>query len=180
MWTDVTASQKKNKAKTTMHQKKFVPTCAFCKQLGKEYHGHMMRNNDGVIVCPILLNNECRYCHEKGHTPKYCPVLQNKQKNAVPYTKNYKNDELQESEVQTNPIFKNKMWVTAVMKETINMNTLNPPEETVRAYKATLQAETPPVETSAPVIKKRKPRPKLWSEWESDEEYYDGFDNDEE
>jgi len=180
MWTEVAASQKKNKAKTSMHQKKFVPTCSFCKQLGKEYHGHMMRNNDGVIVCPILLNNECRYCHEKGHTPKYCPVLQNKQKNAVPYTKNYKNDEIQESEIPPKPIIENKMWVAAVIKETFNMNTMTPLEETVRAYKATLQAETQQVETTTPITKKRKPKPKLWSEWESDEEYDDGFEDDEE
>lgn len=30
-------------------------------------------------MCPMLLAQECNYCHEKGHTPKYCPKLKAKQ-----------------------------------------------------------------------------------------------------
>lgn len=160
MWTEVSSarSSRKNSAKTTMHQKKFIPTCAFCKQLGKEYKGHMMRNPDGVVVCPQLLNNECRYCHEKGHTPKYCPVLQAKDKRILPNT---------EETVFKCPPVEEKIWVTAVMENTVNMQTLTPAEETIQSaieqYKKDTEKE----------VKKKKARPKLWSQWESDEEYED-------
>lgn len=52
------------------------PFCNVCKAAGKEYNNHFTRSKpgpDGVIVCPHLLSIECGYCHEKGHTPKYCP-----------------------------------------------------------------------------------------------------------
>jgi hypothetical protein len=52
--------------------------CKVCKDAGKsenEFTSHFTRSKpgpDGVLVCPYLLSIECRYCHEKGHTPKYC------------------------------------------------------------------------------------------------------------
>ena len=58
--------------------------CKVCKDAGKsekEYTSHFTRSKpgqDGVLVCPYLLSIECRYCHEKGHTPKYCKkVMEN-------------------------------------------------------------------------------------------------------
>jgi hypothetical protein len=48
-------------------------------QAGKpksEYSTHYTMSEPGprgVVVCPYLLSLECRYCHELGHTPKYCP-----------------------------------------------------------------------------------------------------------
>lgn len=55
-----------------------TPFCKICKDAGKsekEYTSHYTHSKpgpDGVIVCPYLLSIECRYCHEFGHTPKYC------------------------------------------------------------------------------------------------------------
>jgi len=55
------------------------PECKVCKDAGKteaEYTSHWLRDKpgpDGVVICPTLLNNECRYCHEKGHFPSTCP-----------------------------------------------------------------------------------------------------------
>jgi len=55
------------------------PECKVCKDAGKteaEYSSHWLRDKpgpDGVVICPTLLNNECRYCHEKGHFPSTCP-----------------------------------------------------------------------------------------------------------
>lgn len=60
-----------------------MPFCPVCKAAGKsqeEYTSHFVKDRPGgTVVCPILLNQECSYCHEKGHTPKYCPKLKAKQ-----------------------------------------------------------------------------------------------------
>lgn len=53
--------------------------CKVCKDAGKsaeEYGSHWPKGNDGVTVCPTLLSQECRYCHQAGHTVKYCKALE--------------------------------------------------------------------------------------------------------
>lgn len=63
-----------------------TPFCPCCKSAGKsetEYTSHFVKDKpgpDGVVVCPTLLGQECKYCHEKGHTPKFCPKLANRGK----------------------------------------------------------------------------------------------------
>lgn len=55
------------------------PCCKVCKDAGKsaqEYGSHWPKDNDGTTVCPTLLSQECRYCHQAGHTVKYCKVLE--------------------------------------------------------------------------------------------------------
>jgi hypothetical protein len=39
------------------------------------YSSHSVKQN-GVVVCPTLLAQECRYCHKKGHTVKFCATLE--------------------------------------------------------------------------------------------------------
>lgn len=59
-----------------------MPYCKLCKDAGKPrtvWAGHEVRGRDGKLRCPTLANMECRYCHEKGHTPKYCKKLLNRQ-----------------------------------------------------------------------------------------------------
>ena len=44
-------------------------------------HGHSIRDftkKNKPITCPQLLSISCGYCHEKGHTVKYCDILKNK------------------------------------------------------------------------------------------------------
>ena len=63
---------------STKRYKKF---CKFCCDSGKSeevFTSHFLReskNVDAKIVCPTLLAMECRYCHENGHTVRYCPKL---------------------------------------------------------------------------------------------------------
>lgn len=63
------------------------PFCKVCHDAGKpesEYTSHFVRSDLGPkakVVCPTLLNLECRFCFEKGHTVSFCSVLK-KQKNA--------------------------------------------------------------------------------------------------
>ena len=51
--------------------------CKICSDSGKsssDVHSHNVRER-GRVVCPTLLSTECRYCKEKGHTPKFCKKL---------------------------------------------------------------------------------------------------------
>ena len=58
------------------------PYCKVCHDAGKcieDYTSHWVKTKpgpDGVVVCPTLLAQECRYCHEQGHTPSCCKKLE--------------------------------------------------------------------------------------------------------
>lgn len=67
--------------------------CKVCHDAGRprhEYTSHFVKDKkgpDGKVVCPLLLNQECRYCHEKGHTPKQCPLIKAKEAKRREYQK---------------------------------------------------------------------------------------------
>ena len=56
--------------------------CSFCSNKGiSGPHGHSIRDftkKDKPITCPELLSITCNYCHENGHTVKYCDGLKAK------------------------------------------------------------------------------------------------------
>lgn len=55
-----------------------VLSCKVCMDANKPksvYSSHRVKQN-GVVVCPTLLSQECKYCHKKGHTVKFCSVLE--------------------------------------------------------------------------------------------------------
>lgn len=57
------------------------PCCKVCKDAGKPesvFSTHWPKDAKGNTVCPTLLDQECRFCHEKGHTVKYCKELAKK------------------------------------------------------------------------------------------------------
>ena len=68
-----------NKNSTKIDSKKY---CKVCHDAGKseiEYLSHFIRESrdpNSKIVCPTLLSLECRYCSNKGHTIKYCKILE--------------------------------------------------------------------------------------------------------
>ena len=55
--------------------------CVFCRSAGKPesvWSSHWVKDapgSKGKVICRALLANECGYCHEIGHTPKFCPKL---------------------------------------------------------------------------------------------------------
>jgi hypothetical protein len=54
-----------------------VPYCKVCQDAGKpqsEYTSHWVKDLTGKTTCPTLLNTECRYCYNLGHTAKFCDV----------------------------------------------------------------------------------------------------------
>lgn len=72
----IVVSEKTNKKTSDEAKKPFCKVCYDAKQTG--YDTHYLRSGDNV-VCPYLLSLECGYCHNKGHTVKYCSVLKGNQ-----------------------------------------------------------------------------------------------------
>jgi hypothetical protein len=64
------------------------PFCKVCHDAGKpesDYTSHHVRSlpdkqGNSKILCPTLLNTECRFCYDLGHTAKFCPVIAAKKK----------------------------------------------------------------------------------------------------
>jgi hypothetical protein len=59
--------------------------CYDAKKTEKEYTSHSVKSYDRLTgemntTCPTLLSQECRYCHEVGHTAKYCKELAERKK----------------------------------------------------------------------------------------------------
>ena len=55
------------------------PCCKVCKDAGKteaEFSSHWPKDAAGNTICPTLLEQDCRYCGEAGHTVKYCKRLE--------------------------------------------------------------------------------------------------------
>jgi len=56
-----------------------TPFCKVCRDAGrpeKEYTSHYVKDQpgpQGKVICPTLLNQACRICHNTGHTSSYCP-----------------------------------------------------------------------------------------------------------
>jgi len=56
-----------------------TPYCKVCYDAGrpeKEYTSHYVKDQpgpNGKVICPTLLNQACRICHNNGHTSSYCP-----------------------------------------------------------------------------------------------------------
>jgi hypothetical protein len=66
------------------------PFCKVCRDAGKceeVYTSHNVRDRDGNTICITLLNQECRFCFQTGHTVKFCPVLKEREETKEKYAK---------------------------------------------------------------------------------------------
>jgi hypothetical protein len=74
--------QSTGKQQSTKQQQSTKPYCKVCFDAGKstaEYTSHYVRDRPGgVVVCPTLLTQCCKYCKKPGHTPSQCPELEGK------------------------------------------------------------------------------------------------------
>lgn len=95
--------------------KKYCKVCHDAGKSEKEYTSHFIRENRdplSKVVCPTLLSLECRYCSRKGHTVKYCKILE---KDKIAEARqiqsqsqsNYKKPKSEEKYKQTNNMFSN-------------------------------------------------------------------------
>jgi hypothetical protein len=104
----------KSEPNTKCEPKKYCKVCHDAGKSESEYQSHFIRENtnpNSKVVCPTLLSLECRYCSKKGHTVKYCKILEKdkklssrRQENTNNYRETNKNDMKGK---QTNNIFDN-------------------------------------------------------------------------
>jgi hypothetical protein len=93
----------------------YCKVCFDAKKDEKTYKSHNVKLN-GIVVCPTLLNNICKYCNKKGHTLTYCETLKKKQQNCdVKFT------QLHPPEYK----IKNENFPCLHQKKTINTNIIS-------------------------------------------------------
>jgi len=64
-----------NSFKNTQTKKPFCKVCHDAGLSEAEYTSHYVKSDlgpKGKVVCPTLLKQNCRYCHQSGHTVKFC------------------------------------------------------------------------------------------------------------
>jgi hypothetical protein len=67
-----------NRNSRVQETKSQKPFCKVCQDAGKsveEYTSHFVKDKEGKVVCQTLLQQQCRYCFQPGHTVKFCEVL---------------------------------------------------------------------------------------------------------
>lgn len=85
--------------------------CKVCHDAGKSesvYMSHYTRETPdpkSKVVCPTLLNMECKYCFSPGHTVKYCSILADNKK------KQEKENKLQQRQQTKNEYASNQKLV---------------------------------------------------------------------
>jgi hypothetical protein len=73
------SSSSRNTSSSTTTGRAPTPFCKVCRDAGRpesEYTNHFVKDQpgpNGKVVCPMLLNQACRICHNTGHTSSYCP-----------------------------------------------------------------------------------------------------------
>lgn len=67
--------------KNASKSKAVKPYCKVCHDAGKpesQYTSHYVKSEPGdfgVVICPTLLNQACRFCEKVGHTVSRCPKI---------------------------------------------------------------------------------------------------------
>lgn len=71
-------SNQTNQSKMSkQNQRSNKPSCPHCRNLGLK-NDHWLRESadpESPLMCPVLLNTECKYCHEMGHNVSKCMRL---------------------------------------------------------------------------------------------------------
>ena len=82
-----------NNTKTSTNNKPYCKVCHDAGKTEKEYTSHFVKSQDRktgttIVTCPTLLNTECRYCYQLGHTSKFCTTaLSNKKRTEAYYAR---------------------------------------------------------------------------------------------
>jgi hypothetical protein len=81
----IATASRNNNSRNNNSNKSYCKVCHDAGKLESEYTNHCVKTYDvklGAmkVTCPTLLSLECRYCHEMGHTIKFCQVLEETKK----------------------------------------------------------------------------------------------------
>lgn len=155
------------------------PFCGVCYKAGKGkdvYTNHWTRETPdpkSIVTCPTILNTVCKYCKEKGHTMKYCGLLNEKK------TRDNK-DEKKEEEKKENidndvdgyvkimpEVTKTWASVAKETKQVKRLSLIHP--DNLESLKDNEKLHEP----SGPGVARAIPKIKDWSEYTDDEEEYE-------
>jgi hypothetical protein len=172
------------------------PYCKICHDADKpesEYTNHWVKDLNGKITCPTLLNTECRYCFKMGHIAKFCDVLakNNKEKEKIKQATLKKPIIQNKPIIQKKPIIQNKSRnsfavlcdddeeeVNNIVIE-VNLPKVKPEKNTSWAVIASNKPTINQVEEVKVSLQYSKPiQPKSWADWsdsedEDDEKVYE-------
>jgi len=103
------SSQRINRNNVTASKKPFCKVCFDAGKPESDYTSHHVRSlpdrtGNTKILCPTLLNTECRYCSGVGHTTKFCPTLAAQKKKEERADKEKQRANKVEQKPKNNPI----------------------------------------------------------------------------
>lgn len=101
-----------------------TPYCGVCfkaKQPASIYNSHWTRMNPSPrspITCPLILQTICNYCKKKGHSAKYCPVAEKKERRRRLRSSSVSSNVSSQSNVTDVEVgsFEKDGWLQAAMK----------------------------------------------------------------
>ena len=172
-----TIEVKKNKMKSST---KKTPFCGVCYKAGKAkdvYTNHWTRETPdpkSKVTCPTILDTVCKYCKEKGHTMKYCKILDDKKRrNEVNKEDHQKEKEIEndvDGYVKITPLT-TKTWasVARITNPVRRLSLIHPDELTPNKSDGKLN-EPSPIKQAMPSITRSIPKIKDWSEYTDDED----------
>lgn len=165
-----------------------APFCGVCYKAGKpryEYTNHWTRETSGPnskVTCPTILNTVCKYCKEKGHTMKYCRILNNKKQRGEDKNKEDQKENDKDGYVNDNDGYvkitpaTNKTWVSVAKGTTpVKRLSLVHPDDLI-PMEDNGKLNEPLAKQLVPAIARAIPKIKDWSEYTDDEE--DEYDYD--
>jgi hypothetical protein len=86
----------------------YCKVCHDAKKPETVYKSHFVKNKEGVVVCPTLLSQECKYCFKSGHTVKYCPILLKRAKDDERSKRRAESQKTVQEPVKANKVVTNK------------------------------------------------------------------------
>lgn len=159
-----------------------TPFCGVCYKAGKAtdvYTNHWTRASPdpkSKVTCPTILNTVCKYCKEKGHTMKYCRMLNNKKSRNEEKKEVDKEEDQKDTKndvdgyVKITPLT-TKTWASVAKMTTPEkrLSLIHPDELTPNEDDGKLnEPSTTKQEMSS--IARSMPKIKDWSEYTDDEE----------
>lgn len=165
-----------------------TPFCGVCFKAGKPkniYMNHWTRETPdpkSKVTCPTILNTVCKYCKEKGHTMKYCKILNEKKMiraevNKIEQRKDKKDKDV-DGYVKITPLT-TKTWASvAMMTNPVRRLSLIHPDELIGNINDGKLNEPSPIKQVTPSITRSIPKIKDWSEYTDDDEEEIDYDYD--
>ena len=167
-----------------------TPFCGVCYKAGKAkdvYTNHWTRASSdpkSKVTCPTILNTVCKYCKEKGHTMKYCRMLNDKKSREEEKKEvDKKEDEKEKDTESDNDGYEKvlpeatKTWASVAKGVTTPVRRLSlvHPDE-INSNEDNGKLNEPVKKPDVPAIGRSIPKITDWSECTDDEEYDYDYD----